>query len=407
LRKVLLALLLVVLLIGAGVGLYVQRALARPIPSVVATSLFPSERTIGGQPPSLPWPSQGAAAVSVPKLGVVGSFGGNVSRPIASIAKAMTAYVILQDRPLAPGEQGPTATATQDDVTIYLRAVAEGESTVPVVAGAQFTEYQMLQALMLPSGNNIAELLAKWDAGSREAFLAKMNARAAELGMTATRFEDPSGVSPKTVSTPADLILLGRAAMRDPVFTEIVAQREAVVPVAGRVFNVNTSLGVEGNVGIKTGSTPEAGSCLLFAARRSVNGEEMLIIGAVLDQNLLTDAFERSAQLAIAAGNGARTSRVLSASEVVGTYTAPWGAEVDVVPSEDVDFLVWPGMTTLMEVQMEPLDAPAPRGARVGTLTVSLGEQTKTVDLVTTAILTAPDRDWRLLRPLRERGLIQ
>jgi D-alanyl-D-alanine carboxypeptidase (penicillin-binding protein 5/6) len=234
-----------------------------------------------------------------------------------------------------------------------------------------------------------------------------MNARAADLGMASTHFEDPSGVSPKTVSTPSDLILLGRAATRDPVFSEIVAQREATVPVAGRVFNVNTSLGVEGNVGIKTGSTPEAGSCLLFAARRVVNGEEMLIIGAVLDQNLLTDAFERSAQLAVATGNGVRTSRVLNASEVVGTYTAPWGPRIDVVPAEDVDFVVWPGMTTEMEVQMEPIEAPTPRGTRVGTLTVSLGEQTKTVDLITTAILTGPDREWRLLRPLRDRGLIQ
>jgi D-alanyl-D-alanine carboxypeptidase (penicillin-binding protein 5/6) len=248
--------------------------------------------------------------------------------------------------------------------------------------------------------------MARWDAGSREGFIAKMNATAAELGMTSTRFEEPSGISPRTVSTPSDLILLGRAAMRDPVFAEIVAQRDAVLPVAGRVFNVNTSLGIEGNVGIKTGSTPEAGYCLLFAARRPVAGEEMLIIGAVLDQSSMPDALERSAQLAVAAANGARTGRVLNASEVVGTYTTPWGAETDVVPSEDVDFLVWPGMTTNMVAHIDPVEAPAPRGTRVGTLTVSLGEQTRTIDLVTTSILQEPDRDWRLLRPLRERGLL-
>jgi serine-type D-Ala-D-Ala carboxypeptidase (penicillin-binding protein 5/6) len=406
LRKVLLGLLLVLVLIAGGAGVYVQRALARPIPQIVPTSSFPTTRAIEGQPPALPWPQRGAAAVSVPKLGVIGTFGGSASRPIASIAKAMTAHIILRDRPLAPGEQGPMATVTQEDVNIYLRAVREGESTLPVVAGAQFTEYQMLQGLMLPSGNNIAELLARWDAGTREAFMAKMNARAAELGMTATHFEDPSGVSPRTVSTPRDLILLGRAAMQDPVFAEIVAQREATLPVAGRVFNVNTSLGVEGNVGIKTGSTPEAGSCLLFSARRTIGGEELLIVGAVLDQNLLTDAFERSAQLAIAAANGVRTTRVLSTSEVVGSYTSAWGAQADIVPAEDVEFLSWPGMTAEIQVQLEPLDAPAPKGTRVGTLTISLGEQTKAVDLVTTAILTAPDQNWRLLRPLRERGLI-
>jgi D-alanyl-D-alanine carboxypeptidase (penicillin-binding protein 5/6) len=250
-------------------------------------------------------------------------------------------------------------------------------------------------------------MLAKWDGGTRDAFVAKMNAKAKELGMNSTRFADASGYSPQTVSTPSDLILLGQAAMRDPIFAEVVSQREATLPVAGRVFNVNTSLGIEGNVGIKTGSTPEAGSCLLFAARRTVLGQEMMIIGAVMDQNFLTDAFERSAQIAVATGNSVKTDRVLSQSEVVGTYTAPWGGTVDIVPAEDVEFVVWPGMSSQIEVQLEPIRAPAPSGSRVGALTIQLGDQSKTVDLLTNGALSAPDQQWRLLRPFRDRGLVQ
>src|SRR5947209_18502264 len=130
LRKAILAAVVVILVIALGVGVYVQEQLSRPIPNVVAVSSFPATRTVEGQPPSLPWPPVGAAAVAVPNLGVVGTFGERSAHPIASIAKVMTAHVVLSDHPLAAGEQGPSATVTQEDVNIYLQGVSQGESTV-------------------------------------------------------------------------------------------------------------------------------------------------------------------------------------------------------------------------------------------------------------------------------------
>lgn len=233
-----------------------------------------------------------------------------------------------------------------------------------------------------------------------------MNAKAAELGMTSSHFADASGYKPETVSTPSDLALLGQAALKDPVFAEIVAQREATLPVADRVFNVNTSVGQDGNIGIKTGSTPEAGSCFMFAIRRSVAGQDMILVGAVLNQNLLTDAFERSAQIAGAAAGGVKTVRVLSPTQVIGTYTSAWGAQSDIIPAEEVEFRVWPQMAVQAEVQLDPISTPAPVGSHAGTLTLQLGEQAKTVELLTSAPLPAPSRDWRLMRPLREAGLV-
>jgi D-alanyl-D-alanine carboxypeptidase (penicillin-binding protein 5/6) len=406
-RKVILAIDALLILFGLGTSLFVREQLNYPIPPVSAASTFPDSRTISGQAPALPWPPQGAAAVSVPNLGVVGTFGGNDTRPIASIAKVMTAHVILTDHPLTLGDQGSSATVTQEDINTYLQGVRNGESVVPVTVGQRLTQYQMLQALMLPSGNNIATMLGRWDAGTIEAFVAKMNVKARELGMTATNFADASGYSPRTTSTPSDLIRLGRAAMQDPVFREIVSQREATIPGSGRVFNVNTSLGTDGNIGIKTGSTPEAGSCLLFAAMRSVAGQELMIVGAVLDQPLLSDAFERSARLAVAAGSGVQTTRVLSQSEVIGTYTAPWGGEVEVVPAEAVDFISWPGTAVQIDVTLNPITTPSPKGAKAGTITMALGDQSKTVDLLTTGILPEPDQNWRLMRPFRALGLVQ
>jgi len=81
--------------------------------------------------------------------------------PIASVTKVMTAYVILQDHPLTGKQNGPTITV---DTAGRQRGLLRGESTVPVKAGARYTERQMLQLLLIPSGNNIAGC---WRFGTR------------------------------------------------------------------------------------------------------------------------------------------------------------------------------------------------------------------------------------------------
>src|SRR5207247_2809090 len=107
------------------------------------------------------------------------------------------------------------------------------ESVVSIAAGEQLTELQALQALLLPSANNIAAVLARWDAGSAERFVARMNAAARSLGMAHTRYTDPSGYDDASVSTAADQVRLVDPAMRLPVFARIVATPSATLPVAG------------------------------------------------------------------------------------------------------------------------------------------------------------------------------
>ena len=115
-----------------------------------------------------------------------------------------------------------------------------------IAAGEQLTERQALQALLLPSANNIAAVLARWDAGSADRFVARMNATARSLGMTHTRYTDPSGYDDATVSTAADQVRIVDRAMRLPVFASIVAIPSATLPVAGTVHNTNTLLGRTG-----------------------------------------------------------------------------------------------------------------------------------------------------------------
>src|ERR671911_999866 len=106
-----------------------------------------------------------------------------------------------------------------------------------------------------------------------------MNAAARSLGMTHTRYTDPSGFDDATVSTAADQVRLVDRAMRLPVFASIVATPNAMLPVAGTVHNTNTLLGHNGFVGVKTGSTAAAGGRVGFRGVRRVGGKRTTITG--------------------------------------------------------------------------------------------------------------------------------
>ena len=230
------------------------------------------------------WPSDGASAADISGYGVVYGPGATRPVPLASVAKMMTAYVVLHDHPLPSGGSGPDIAVQSSEAAAYPSQAREGDSLVPVAAGEMLTERQALEALLLPSADNMAWILARWDAGSQAAFVARMNAAARRLGMADTSYTDPSGLDPSTVSTAADQVLLGMAAMRVPALAVIAAKSTAVVPVAGVVRNYNTLLGQDGIVGLKTGSTQAAGGCVVIAAWHQAGARNTLIVAATFGQ---------------------------------------------------------------------------------------------------------------------------
>jgi serine-type D-Ala-D-Ala carboxypeptidase (penicillin-binding protein 5/6) len=238
---------------------------------------------LGEALPSTVWPAHGQAAVQVGQSQVQAGPNQHAAA-IASVAKVMTAYLVLRDHPLGPGQDGPTITLTDADVTDTDRRRRQHESVVSIAAGEQLTELQALQALLLPSANNIAAVLARWDAGSVDRFVARMNATARSLGMTHTRYTDPSGYDDATVSTAAEQVRIVDRAMRLPAFASIVATPSATLPVAGTVHNTNRLLGQDGFVGVKTGSTAAAGGCFAFRAIRWIDGKRTTITGVVLGE---------------------------------------------------------------------------------------------------------------------------
>jgi D-alanyl-D-alanine carboxypeptidase (penicillin-binding protein 5/6) len=204
----------------------------------------------------------------------------DVARPMASITKVMTAYLVISagniDRPIT------IPTGVLDYVAKY------GASSDSLKPGEVLTIRQLLYGLLLESGADAAYTLADAYGPGLSAFIAKMNATAIQLGMTHTRFTSPDGLpyptETSTYSTPVDLVTLGEAAMKSSLFRAIVDQPFArLAKGAGHDEhwwgNSNHLIGsYAGAIGIKTGYTDVALHCLLFEAVR--NGRSL--IGVVL-----------------------------------------------------------------------------------------------------------------------------
>jgi D-alanyl-D-alanine carboxypeptidase (penicillin-binding protein 5/6) len=220
--------------------------------------------------------------------------------PIASLAKVMTAYLVLKHYPLRPDGTGRTFVVSQRDVIDTEARRREDQSVVAVRDGEQLTERDALMAMLLPSANNVAVLVARQVAGSVASFVAEMNASARALGMSHTTYTDPSGFDDGTVSTALDQLLLARVVAADPTLAAVTATSNYTLPVAGEVTNTNALLGQDGFVGLKTGSDDAAGGCFMFQSWRHTDNGNVPLTGVVLGQqgdDLITAGLYAARQL--------------------------------------------------------------------------------------------------------------
>jgi D-alanyl-D-alanine carboxypeptidase (penicillin-binding protein 5/6) len=402
-RGRLLAIILPLVILPGLVAALAAAQLTRSVPLAELRMAAPVTLSVLGNLPTLPWPVQGQGRLDVEGLGTLGGSGNGKPVAIGSVAKVMTAYLVLTDYPLAAGQTGPTITVTAADVTDYQSRIPSGQSLVAVVAGEQLTERQALEALLLPSANNIAHLLARWDAGSAGSFVDKMNTTARDLGLSGTHYTDPSGFEPSTVSTAADQTVLARNALRVPALVDIAALPTATLPVVGTVHNFNHLLGTDGVFGIKTGSTDEAGGNLLFAAHLSVAGQTFTVIGAVLNQPGNGTTEQLLAVNKVTRGLLAAVKRVVRAYPVlaagpVGKISSAWGRSVTVGTAAPVEIVGWPGMALTVSVSAGKPGRQVRAGQNLGTLTVHGGGADATVELRADAALLGPSLWWRLSR---------
>jgi D-alanyl-D-alanine carboxypeptidase (penicillin-binding protein 5/6) len=369
--------LIVAVVLVAAVA-FVGFRLSQPIPKAKVSSALGAAVKVPASTVSLPWAPTGQSAVAVPALGIDVTSGPEQSVPIASLTKMMTAYIILHDHPLAGSQSGPNITMTQADVDYFNTDTVSDQANAQVTVGEVLTERQLLGGLLVHSANNYALSLARWDAGSLDAFVAKMNATAHTLGMDNTHYVDPSGYDEGSQSTAGDLLKVAMPDMTNATFASIVRMPNITLPVAGTISTYTPLLGIQGVIGVKSGFTTLAGGCDVLAVRRVVNGKSVLIISAVTGQtgpNVLVAAGLQALNVANVTGMSIGATPVQQSGTVVARVAAA-GHVVDAVTAAPVTVLSWPGVTITRTFEPGAAVAPGTRqGTRIGREVVTVGTQ--------------------------------
>lgn len=382
-----------------GVGIYTPVTLLAPVPTVAAEVAPVAEQAQPAAAVATPgFGVSGIAAIDEP--GVLAAVDDGAAHPIASISKTITALVVLQAKPMTADDDGATITLTEQDAAFSDWQAANGGSAEPATAGVVMTQRDVLELMLLPSANNYAQTLAAWAFGSEAAYVDAARAWLVEHGMTSTTINDASGYDDGNVSTVTDLLTLGRLVLADPVLAPIVGSTSADVPDIGTIVNSNALLGTDGVDGIKTGTAPLAGACLLFSADLAIGSQTVTVVGVVLGGASHAELRESVTALIRSVAAGYREVPVVTAGAAYADYGQVWGDTADAVAAEDATLLVWSDTPITTTVAVEPVSL-ADAGAEVGSVTVHAGTRSISVPLVLDATIDDPGPWWRLTNPGR------
>ncbi len=381
-----------------AVGIYVPATLLAPIPAVGAEELAPPA-------PSTPvaqlaFPGYGASAVGA--VGYEEPLATNGSAdplPIASITKVITALVVLEAKPLAPGESGESISLTQKDARLVDAYRARNGKVLEVAAGTTLTQRQVLEIMLVYSANNYTETMVDWVFGSMSGYLDAARVWLSENGFTQTTVEDCTGMSPGNRSTASELLRLAKLALENPVIAEIVAMPAIEVPGIGRLSNTNELLGEGGVRGIKTGTLDEAGACILFAADISVGDRIITVVGSVLGAEDHATLRDHVRTLLASVTSGFTALQLTAADVPYAEYETRWGDEARAVTAEPASVVVWSDAQVQVDVEAEPVGT-AEAGDAVGTVTFTVEDQEVVVRLVLDAPIDDPGFAWRISNPL-------
>jgi serine-type D-Ala-D-Ala carboxypeptidase (penicillin-binding protein 5/6) len=379
-----------------GVVLYLPVTLLAPVKAESAVlAAQPYEAPTATQ---VPFPGYGAGAVTAEGWGTLGSVNVDEVRSIASITKVVTALVVLEAKPIAVGEEGPTVTMTAADTAIRTEVLRQNAKVLPVTIGQSFTERDLLEMTLVHSAANYAISLADWAFGSEAAFADAADAWLDANGLESTTIVEPTGLDPGNTSTAADLLELGAIALDDPVVAEIVGTADAVVSNGIAVENSNQLLGARGVDGIKTGSLAESGACLLYSAHVTVGERTIRIIGVQLggpDHDTLAADVGR---ILDTVGAGFREVPLAADGQAFADYAMPWGSAAQAVATEPASTVVWSDTPVTVAVDAAPIGIAA-LGAPAGTATFTAGTETVEVPLELSADIVDPGPWWRITNP--------
>jgi D-alanyl-D-alanine carboxypeptidase (penicillin-binding protein 5/6) len=365
----------------------------RPLPAATVSLHLPTTPAV--TQPVINWPAAGQSAVAVQGYGLLGTSGAQQPLATASIAKVITALCVLEKQPLDVGQSGPTYTVDANDVNLYEEYAEQNGSVIPVEDGETMSESQALEAMMIPSANNVADSLVRWVFGSQTAYVdyATSFLRAHGLNQT-TIGSDASGYDSSTISTASDLATLGLLTLKSPVLMQIASLKSVTLPVVGTVSNYDTVLGQNGIVGIKTGNNDADPGAFLFAARHNIAGHDIYITGAVLGQADLDTALQAATVLSDSAQEGFQQIVIATSKQNVGTVQTAWGETADIQTASSVSLLRW-GATPVTESHVATFELGK---LTIGNLKAVAGPASSKSNLVLSHALTKPSFWWRVTR---------
>ncbi|MDZ4169459.1 MAG: D-alanyl-D-alanine carboxypeptidase family protein [Coriobacteriia bacterium] len=359
-----------------------------PTPGVAV--VLPSDRVDGQTRTELGLPKAALPDVTM-AAGILATDDGRVlwarraadRRAIASITKVMTAIVVMEE------------TAPDELITIPRSSTRVGESTAFLREGEKLPVSEVLEALLVKSGNDAAVALAAHVAGGEEPFVDLMNAKARELGLKRTHFKNPHGLDEEGgYASASDVVVMTRYAMTKPLFRRIVAQKTAVIGSGARaekVLSTNLLIGnYAGANGIKTGWTSDAGYSVVVSAARDGVELQAVVLGTTNELRRFRDARE---MLDFGFAHY-RPQKLVSAGSVIGeaAVTDYLDVTVPAAVSEDVTVTVFDlaGPIT-REVTTPDVAAPVRAGQRIGVATFTQGDEVvATIPLVAAADVERP-----------------
>lgn len=342
------------------------------------------------------WPEYGSGAVGAIGFdGVLTKHGNQSPRPIASITKVITALLVLQAKPLNDGENGPNIELTQADLDIYNRELSLGAAVQPVNVGSSMTERQALEAMLLPSAANYSVTLAIWAYGSIDNYLDAVNVWLTKNNLKETTIVDTSGLASEDVSSPSDLVEIGKLALANPTLASIVATKQITISDLGTISNTNRLLGQSGVNGIKTGTTSEAGSCLLFSSVISVGNKNVTIVGDILGGENRGQEDADVIKLIGSLGSAFHFVKLASRNQQFGVYKTDWGQTAKLISDKDVDTIVWSNTDVSLNVKADKFTF-ANSGDQKGTLVINIGNKVINQPLIVDSSITDPGTLWRL-----------
>lgn len=378
-----------------GSGTYVSLTALAPLAPVAAQVI--AAPVVDTPDPPVAFPGYGGSAVTaIGYPDVVLTSGNEDPMQLASITKVITALVVLDAKPLAAGESGPSIRFGSWDVARYRYHLGHNGSNEPVWSGLQLTQRETLETVLLSSANNYAESLAVWAFGSIDAFVARANAWLVDNGMSSTHVVEPSGLDAGNVSTTVDLLTLGRLALANATIAELVAQTDSRVTGIGAIENSNRLLGHDGINGIKTGTLDYHN--LLFSADLELGEHTVTIVGSVMGA-ISREVRDASVSLLVqSVRDGFELRELVREGTVVGTYETAWGQRAEAITATGASVFAWKGSDVTSAIVLDDLQIGESRRL-VGQIEYRIGQRLVTVPVVLDGELDDPGVWWRLTNP--------